>query len=188
MKKATLILFLLILINCTKKKNNTTNTIASNNKINYTETSLNYFDSQKKVTKPYQLNIKSEKIKNNIHEITIAIALNNGAYFVSPNSERDFKGKFKVIFDKYETIKLTNKLQEIPLSVEEIDPHPFVNGAVNWVRKDTKYKQRIQLTSKNDFQVEGIIQFTIEPRCSLEQIPFIIKHENGKLKTEIIMC
>ncbi len=66
--------------------------------------------------------------------------------------------------------------------------HPFTNGTVNWVRVNTNYKQQLEVATQVDFQVFGYIQFTIEPRCSLEKIPFIIKKENGKLKFELDNC
>ena len=168
------------------------NLIAANNvatQYTNTQTSLNYFDSKKsKNSEPYKLKLASKKIKNNEYDVSILMELFNDAHFISPNAKREFKGKFKVVFEDTDKFNLLGKLIETPLSVEEHDPHPFTNGTVNWVRKNTTYRQKIKLNSTKDFETKGYIQFTIEPKCTLEKIPFIIKHSNGKMRVELFMC
>ena len=114
--------------------------------------------------------------------------LYDNAFFVSPNAKREFLGKFKFVIDDNDKFNQEGALLEAPLSKEEFDPHPFVNGHVNWVKENTTYKQQLQLTTEKDFEVMGFIQFTIEPRCTLEKIPIIIKYSNAKLKAEIFQC
>ena len=125
---------------------------------------------------------------SDLHNLIIDIRLKNGGHFVSPNATRDFSGKFTMVIDKTDAFETVNKLVETPQSVEELDLHPFVNGPVNWVRENTIYTQQIKLHTENDFEAKGYIQFTIEPACTLEKIPFIIKQTDGVLKFEFFGC
>lgn len=74
---------------------------------------------------------------------------------------------------------------ETPLSKGELNNH---GSLVNWVRQSTNYKQTLKVLSNDDFEVSGFIQFTIEPRCTLEKIPFILSNTNGKLSIRIDGC
>lgn len=122
------------------------------------------------------------------HDLVIDMHLKDGGHFVSPNATGNFSGKFTMVIDDTEAFQIDGKLIETPLTVEEIDLHPFVNGPVNWVRENTTYTQQIKLLTENSFEVHGYIQFTIEPACTLEKIPFIIKHQDGVLKFEFFGC
>ena len=139
-------------------------------------------------TEPYELKLNMQKLDNDTYELEILMELNNGAHFVSPNSKGNFTGVFTVFIDDNDKIEPISKLLETPPSVEEYDSHPYVNGYVNWVRENTTYKQKIKRISDEDFRVLGHIQFTIEPRCTFENIPFIIKYKNGELKFEKDQC
>lgn len=139
-------------------------------------------------SQPYELKLNLNPLGENIYELEILMELYNGAHFVSPNAQRDFSGKFTVLMDETTLLERQGPLIESPLSKEEFDPHPFTNGLVNWVRVNTSYTQKVQLLTPTDFQVQGIIQFTIEPRCTLEKIPFILKKVKGVLKFEIFQC
>lgn len=130
---------------------------------------------------PYDIAIKIDKEKKNIYSLDIEMLLHNGSFFVSPNSERDFKGKFSIDIEKNNDLESISELIEMPLSQEIFDPHPFVNGYVNWVKVNTNYKQLFLRTSDKNFKVGGVVRFVIEPRCTLEEIPFIITYENGKM-------
>jgi hypothetical protein len=61
-------------------------------------------------------------------------------------------------------------------------------GFVHLVRENTKYQQTIKVLSTENFEIMGHIQFTIEPRCTLEKIPFILTYENGKLRVRMDGC
>lgn len=129
----------------------------------------------------YNLHFQLEKTNDDKHNLVISIELKNGSYYISPNAKRDFTGKFFMDLGSYKDLTFNGDIQETPRSVEEIDPHPFVGGTVNWVRVNTSYKQPLQVKSQGDFVVFGRVIFTIEPRCSLEQIPFAISYKEGKM-------
>ena len=137
---------------------------------------------------PYELKLNMYELEMATYDLEISIELKDGAHFVSPNSKGDFKGVFKFVVDENSALEFTTPLIETPLSKEEYDDHPYVNGYVNWVRENTKYNKKIKRTLDKDFQVKGLIQFTIEPRCTLEKIPVIIKYKDGKMTFERLGC
>lgn len=139
-------------------------------------------------SEPYELKMNIIAVKGDVYELELSMILNDGAYFVSPNAKRDFKGKFTVQLEDNEKLTPISEWIEIPLSIEEYDPHPFVNGNVNWVREDTKYTLKLKRNTTESFHVQGFIQFTIEPRCTLEKIPIIIKHSGGEMRIELFQC
>jgi len=137
---------------------------------------------------PYNINIEIETTENNTSYLVISLKLYNGSYFVSPNSKREFKGKFYMDLGSYTDLDFEGDILETPRSIEELDLHPFVNGTVNWVRVNTTYKQALHIKAKDNFEVFGKIQFTIEPRCTLEEIPFAISYQDGILKIIYPKC
>ena len=110
------------------------------------------------------------------------------SHYVSPYAIRDFTGKFNASLTDNDYFTLEGELMETPRSVEEIDPHPFVGGTVNWVRVNTTYRQKINIKTQEDFDVIGLVQFTIEPRCTMEKVEYIIKSRAGNVYFERFMC
>jgi len=139
-------------------------------------------------SEPYELKMKMNALGNNDFELELDMLLFDGAHFVSPNAKRAFKGKFTVHLDDNDHLTPVSELIETPRSVEEYDPHPFVSGKVNWVREDTKYILKLKRKKQEYFSVKGFIQFTIEPRCTMEKIPIIIKNVKGKMRVELFQC
>jgi hypothetical protein len=137
---------------------------------------------------PYELMLNMTQLEDEVYDLEVSMLLNNDAKFISPNAKRGFKGKFSITIDESEEIELFPELIETPLSAEEYDSHPFVDGFVNWVREDSKYNQKLKRTSEENFQVKGLIQFVIEPRCTFEKIPIIIKYEEGDMRVELFGC
>lgn len=137
---------------------------------------------------PYNISFSLKKEQKTSYLLIINMQLAEGAYYVSPNSRRDFKGKFKLYIDSKTHLGLDRFLIEQPASTEVYDKNAFVDGYVNWVTENTQYSKQIQVLTNNDFIVHGYVQFTIEPRCTLEKIPFILKQQNGKLVVELDVC
>jgi len=137
---------------------------------------------------PYDLEFALEKIDGTHYTLITSMKLFGGSFYVSPHSTQDFKGKFSVELADHKNVVIGLKFNEIPWSIEEIDQHQFVNGPVNWVKVDTKYEHTLTITSKEDFDVGGKYRFTIEPKCTMEEIPFIIKFRSGVLSIEKRGC
>ena len=130
----------------------------------------------------YTVVLRVDKQKNGEHLMTIQMQLKKNSYFVSPNTKMDFSGRFKIVWDNADYLKTNNFLIETPLSVEEF------NRPVNLVRVDTTYKQLLKVLSSKDFEVSGHLQFTIEPRCTLEKVPFRLSYKKGKLSVKMDGC
>ena len=133
---------------------------------------------------PYTLSFAIKEGPTNYPTLQVTVHLAEGAFYVSPHSKRDFKGKFGVNLEDNPHLSLTGDFVETPRTEEEYDPHPFVDGVVNWVRETTTYEYEMTLDSKEDFEVGGAVRFVIEPRCTLEERVFILSMKNGELSVK----
>lgn len=121
--------------------------------------------------------IRVDKRQNDEYVLSIQMNLKKDAYFVSPNAKRDFSGKFTIVVNDPKIVT-KGTITETPLSKEELDKG---EGLVNFVRGNTHYKQTLKILSNENFEVMGYVQFTIEPRCTMEKVPFILSYVDGKL-------
>jgi hypothetical protein len=129
---------------------------------------------------PYELSLQVKKLKNNTYNLTVIMELGEGAHYVSPNSKGDYKGKFVMLLEENTKLTMSGKFTEYPTAKESIDP--WRGDPVNFVTENTTHTQQFTITDTNDFEVSGLIQFTIEPRCTLEKVTFTISNRNGKLE------
>jgi len=141
------------------------------------------FSLQEEVTKivePYNITFNVDKLKNNTYNLIIEMELGKDSHYVSPNSKGEYLGMFSMILEENTKLHMHRKFSEIPLSKESTDP--WTGNPVNFVRENTKYTQQFTISDTNDFEVSGLIQFTIEPRCTLEKIHFTIKNTSENLE------
>jgi len=129
--------------------------------------------------------IRVDKQHDDDYVLSVQMNLKKDAHFVSPNAQRAFSGKFTIVLDEPGKIQALGTLIEKPLSIEELDQR---EGLVNWVRKSTNYRQKLKILSGENFEVRGHVQFTIEPRCTLEKIPFLLSQKDGKLSLKLEGC
>ena len=71
---------------------------------------------------------------------------------------------------------------ETPNSVEEFDP--IIEAPVKFVRVNTTYQKRLKITKGEDFEVDGLVEFLLEPICVPYDVAFKISYKNGKMKVE----
>ncbi len=145
-------------------------------------------DREAALSNPYELSFTIEKGNKKQYTLVAMMELFGGSFYVSPFSTTGFKGRFTIDLQENDHVMLGENFTETPRSKAEIDPHPYVNGLVNWVSVDTKYEYPLTILSEDDFEVRGKFVFTIEPKCTLEQVPFIIKYESGVLRIEKWLC
>jgi hypothetical protein len=161
----------------------------SNNEIEHAEAKLCCLESNVKSSEktlfvgplklpPYSVSFEIEDSLET--SLIVSIDLKD-SYFASPHSKADLSGKFNVSLNTNSFVELDSSFLESPRSVSKDDIDPFVNGPVNWVRVNTSYTHGLKLLKEGDFQVYGMVRFTIEPNCTFEEIPFIIKSKSGKL-------
>ena len=145
-------------------------------------------DREAALNHPYDLDFELEKRADDKYDLITSMKLFGGSFYVSPHSTRDFTGKFRIEIAPNDSLKMGDDFKETPRSKEVIDPHQFVNGPVNWVKEDTKYEHRLNVKSQEDFDIGGKIIFTIEPKCTLEEIPLMFKYRSGVLTVEKWKC
>lgn len=187
MKKFISLLLLFIIVGCTTKNQQPSeNALIDTNKIEGPKLEEVMTITDKYYN--YNLYFKIETTENNTQHLVVSIELKRGSHFISPHAKREFKGKLSISLASYDKLAFKEDLIETPRSIEEFDPHPFVNGLVNWVRVNTTYKQELNILSKDDFEVSGKVRFTIEPRCTLKEIPFTIYSKNGVMIVKYPKC
>lgn len=145
-------------------------------------------DREVAMNHPYDIDFDLEKVGEDQYRLITNMKLHGGSFYVSPYSTNDFKGKFRIEIANDDHMVMEDAFTEKPRSREEIDLHQFVNGPVNWVSEDTRYEHTFTVRSTVDFAVGGKYQFTIEPRCTMEIVPFLIKNRSGVLSIEKAGC
>ena len=178
---------LFLAIACTMKKPNSS-TESAIPVLNVSMYDLPLTDREMALNHPYELAYSLEKTRGDQYSMITTMKLFGGSFYVSPYSTGDFTGKFTIEIAPNENLKIGSDFEEIPRSKEVIDPHQFVNGPVNWVNEDTRYEHRLTINSKEDFEIGGKIIFTIEPKCTLEEIPVLFKYRSGVLTIEAWKC
>ncbi len=129
---------------------------------------------------PYNIKLQIYKVKNNQYRLEVKMDLAEGSYFVSPHSKGSYKGIFNISIEGKNKLSTNGNLLEVPRSVEQIDP--WKNSLASIVNENTTYKQTFTIVPQNDFEVTGLVRFVIEPRCTLEEVKFIISYYSGELK------
>jgi len=137
----------------------------------YTEFTIN--DSE------YTLHFELEETKDKEHFLIISVELHNNSEFISPYEDKEFKGKFFLNLGTTNNLDFKENIIETPQAVDSYDK--FGPQNVKWVKVNTIYRQKLNIKTQEDFKVFGRLQFTIEPRCTLEQIPFSISYKDGKM-------
>lgn len=128
---------------------------------------------------PYTIKFQVNKLKSNAYNLSIDMELEEGAHYVSPNSKGNYTGIFTMILEENKEVQMSGNFSESPKSEESADP--WSGNPINFVREDTTHKQQFMVSTANDFEVSGYIQFTIEPRCTLEKVYFKILQKSGVL-------
>lgn len=129
---------------------------------------------------PYEISFELKQSDNAAPRLAVGMVLHQNSFFVSPYSSDHFKGRFNISIEENAHLVLDERFIETPQSVEENDPHPFIQGLINWVRVNTTYEHELVVQSEGDFEVHGMVTFTIEPRCTLEEVPFTIQRKAGQ--------
>jgi len=137
---------------------------------------------------PYDIDFKVEPTEDAKFKMVTAVKLYGGSFFISPHSTGDFKGGFRVEVAPNNDLSIGTDVLETPRSETVIDQHPFINGPVNWVTKDTKYEHPLQLHTDKDFMIGGKLIFVIEPKCTLEEVLIMFKYKDGVLTVEPWEC
>jgi TonB family protein len=137
---------------------------------------------------PYDLRFTVKKAGDKTYTLVTSMELHGGSYYASPNCTRDMKGKFHLELAEQDQVILAKRFKEIPLGLQSMLHHPVVHGPMDWITQDTRYEHTLTVNTAEDLDVTGFYRFTIEPRCTLEEIPFVIKQRSGVLTIEGVGC
>ncbi len=128
---------------------------------------------------PYFLNLEVQESEGGDYKLVAALELDSGCYFVSPYSKDSYKGFFQIILKDNPFVQLDGNFVEFPLT--KAKPDKWQGGLSHFVEENTSYTHKLAVNSTEDFKITGFVQFVIEPKCTLEEIPFSISYVNGKL-------
>lgn len=135
---------------------------------------------------PYTLDLEIEQADNGDFYLVAIIDFIDGSYTASPLSNNDFTGLFHMEVAPDKNLMLDDEIIEIPKSVETT--YTEGRSPANWVREKTTYKRKLHMKEMKDFESGGKITFTIEPSCTFEVIPFLIRYKNGVMSISTMGC
>lgn len=147
---------------------------------------IEFYNQQIVLDQQYELEFGVEKSSEGEYFLITTIELLNDSYVASPLSNNNFTGLFTFDLSINRNITVDDEIEETPRSIETIDPDEGV--PVNWVREKTTYKRKLHISTTEDFDAGSKITFTIEPRCTFENIPLMIKQRNGVLTIQKWEC
>lgn len=191
MKNIIAIFLLSVTVACAQKEPNEELWVPYDRNIWVLETSMYHspaIDHEIAKNNPYDVKFEIGLDEKEQLKLVAMLNLHGGSFFVSPNTETDFEGKFRVEIAPNNNLSIGEGFTETPQTETVIDPHQFVNGPVNWVTEDTRYDYPLNLTSEGDFEIGGKLIFVIEPKCTLEEVPIMFKYKSGVLTVEKWGC
>lgn len=128
---------------------------------------------------PYALTLRMEGSPEDGYRLVAHMALDSGSYFVSPYSSDKYQGYFNVSITDNNNLFLDRNFEEKPRSLPS--PDRWEGGLSQFVFQNTSYAYRLKVLTPEDFTVRGMVRFVIEPKCTLEEIPFTITQKAGRL-------
>lgn len=122
---------------------------------------------------PFHVELDLKQEDDNTYNFIAKVKLDSGAYIISPYSTDDTFLHFNILFQENDHISTIDSLIETPISTAEYEE--LLEQEVRYVRQTTTYEKKFERTDYEDFEMEGSIEFLVEPRCSVEEIRFTIK-------------
>jgi hypothetical protein len=129
---------------------------------------------------PYEISFRIDRVGEMEYVLSVVLDLSHGSYILSPLTPGDFKGLFSLKLEENKHLTVSEEITEYPPSIEKMDP--FGNGPMKVAEVKTTYQFRFKVKSKEEFEVKSSIQFVIEPKCTLEEIPFTLNYSNEELR------
>jgi len=129
---------------------------------------------------PFGFEIEIEELGGNQCFLVATLELGEEDYTISPFSPDTFYMHVGVVLEETKNLIVDKTLLEFPKSKPEIDP--ILNYPVHFIRGKTTYKKKLEIISKDDFKVKGMMEFLLEPICIPYQVEFVIFQNNGQIK------
>lgn len=166
--KLTLWFLLLVVMGCGSDKYPSEKVLASGQKSEATNPN-------------FDIGLDIKKLENS-HYLSVSLELFDGAFVVSPYSKDTIFGHFDISIADMGSVITEGLPLELPSSIEEFDP--VLEAPVRFVRTNTTFTQKLNILTKEDFQVSGLIWFVLEPSCVPYDVEFTLSSQNGILKVE----
>lgn len=111
--------------------------------------------------------------------LEVELEMDTGNYVVSSSSTDNIYGHFEIGIADSPHLRAEAPLEEIPRSVEEFDP--IIQQPVKFIRQNTLFKQLLAVSGQEDFTLNGLIEFVLEPSCVPYEVAFSLTRRDGKL-------
>ncbi len=111
--------------------------------------------------------------------LSVALKIDAGSFVVSPHATDSVYGHFTISIVENEALSFSGEVIETPNSVKEFDP--VLEDSVKFIRVNTDFSQAINSNIEGDFDVPGMIEFVLEPKCVPYDVEFVITQVDGKL-------
>ncbi len=130
----------------------------------------------------FQIDLKIVPLSEGVFQLVSTLDLLEGAYIISPFSMDNFYLPYTSSIQENRFIKAASALMEFPSS--EIEQDPYIEKEVRFIRTKTVFTQAFEIVHQVDFEVDGWIEFLVEPDCIPYDVTFTIKMKSGELSIE----
>jgi len=153
-------------------------TLSCSNGQNFSNKEKSSTPTVEKITEPYSLELSVEQLNDSMYSLHAKIKIDSISYMM-PIVNNTMTGIFKVNFLDSPVINSNYNLIEkaCPVVMNYVwsnPPHKVIIGKVEYV-------QKFSIRTQTDFASKGVIQFVIEPRCTLEKISFTLTYTAGEM-------
>ena len=133
------------------------------------------------VGEPYSILLTIEEENDSTFYLHSTLKIDSLSYMAS-TVNTTMSGIFKVNLIENSFINSTHDLIEKACPV--VTNFVWSNSPQKVIMGKVEYIQKLTLNTQNEFTAKGEVQFVIEPRCTLEKIPFTLTFQNGNLSVK----
>jgi len=134
------------------------------------------------VNQDYTVYLDVETDNNQNTSLILLIELPHKKSNISPLNIQRSKGKLYMDFGDYTNIGFNGIFKEVKPHSNDSYASIFMNTIdTQMIYSNTIYRHAIKIKPAHDFEVFGRIQFSFKENYALENIPFALSYENGKI-------
>ena len=128
---------------------------------------------------PYSIDFSIEELNDSVFNLRALIKIDSLSYMTSIVN-KTMSGIFKVRF--MDSLVLNSNYNLIEKACPVVTNFVWSNAPQKVIIGKVEYIQKLTVNARNKFIAKGEIQFVIEPRCTLEKVPFTLFYNNGNIK------
>jgi len=134
------------------------------------------------VTEPYYISLSVEQLNDSMYSLHAKIKIDSISYMM-PIVNKTMTGIFKVNFLDHPAVNSNYNLIEKACPV--VMNYVWSNPSHKVIKGKVEYVQKFSIGTQTDFVSKGVIQFVIEPRCTLEQFSFTLSYKAGRMNVKL---